>query len=576
MSKCDRQLRAGGFAASAVRKLASVGPYFLLASRPAVAAKERVCAAPQGGSTLDRLVVDEAAGERPPSEPGPISMTQPLSNPERAGTGVAGLDDILGGGFPRRRLYLIAGDPGAGKTTLALQFLLEGARNGEPGLYVALSETEEELRDVASSHGWSLDGITICDLAASEESLKAESQYTLFHPAEVELSETTRAVLDIVERVQPRRVAFDSLSEMRLLARDPLRYRRQILALKAYFTARPSTVLLLDYESAGMGDRQVESLAHGVLKLEQLAPEYGGQRRRLRVQKIRGIRFRDGYHDFSIVTGGLVVYPRLVAAEHQEPFRRETVSSGIAELDALLGGGLDRGTSTLFMGPAGVGKSTVAAQYAIAALNRGEKAAFYVFDEVPDTLAVRGEGLGMGIREHLRSGRLRVQQVNTAELSPGEFAQQVRRAVEHDGIGFVILDSLNGYQNAMPEEHFLSAHMHELLAYLNQRGVVTLLVMAQHGVLGQDISSPIDISYLADTVVLLRYFEHAGQVRKAISVVKKRTGNHEKSIRELDMGSAGIHVGEPLHEFQGVLTGNIRYLGGASVLAERGDVATGV
>jgi circadian clock protein KaiC len=482
-------------------------------------------------------------------------MTPPPETARRASTGVCGLDDILGGGLPMGRMYLIEGEPGAGKTTLGLQFLLEGARRGEAGLYVALSETEDELRAVARSHGWSLDDVTVCDLAASAESLQAESQYTLFHPDEVELSETTRTVMETVARVKPRRVVFDSMSEMRLLARDPLRYRRQVLALKYYFATQGATVLLLDFHNDAGGDRQLLSLAHGVMALEQLSPEYGGQRRRLRVQKMRGIPFRHGYHDYMIDTGGLEVFPRLVASEHRPEFRRESFSSGVRELDQLLGGGLDAGTSTLLLGPAGSGKSTLAAQYCNAAVKRGQRAAFYVFDEVPDTLTVRAEGLGMDLRSMREEGALSVRQVDPAELSPGEFAVEVCRAVEEDGRRVIVIDSLNGYQSAMPEERFLNAHQHELLSYLNQQGVVTIVVMAQHGILGSGVSSPTDISYLADTVVLLRYFEAAGEVRKAISVVKKRSGAHEQSIRELMMSSSGVTVGPELRDFQGVLSG---------------------
>ena len=483
--------------------------------------------------------------------------------------GIPGIDDILGGGLPRNRMYLVAGDPGSGKTTMALQFLLQGAAEGEAGLYIALSESEEELEDVARSHGWDLSSITVCDLAASEESLKAEHQYTLFHPAEVELSETTRAIMEQVDRVQPRRVVFDSLSEMRLLARDPLRYRRQILALKQYFTAQPCTVLLLDYDSGPEGDRQLESLTHGVVQLHQSAPEYGRQRRRLEVQKIRGIRFHDGYHDYNIETGGLVVFPRLVASEHPGEFVHESVASGVPELDTLLGGGLHRGTATLLLGPAGVGKSTVAAQYAVTAANRGERAAVFVFDEVPDTLTVRAEGLGMNIRELRARGDLLVRQVDPAQLSPGEFAAAVSEAVERDGRRVIVIDSLNGYMNAMPEERFLSTHLHELLAYLNQQGIVTLMVMAQHGILGEAVHSPVDLSYLADTIVLMRYFETEGVVRTAISVVKKRTGNHERAIREMAMTPEGLVVGRELREFRGILSGNPVYAGEPlAVLAE--------
>jgi circadian clock protein KaiC len=492
------------------------------------------------------------------------------SNGERAASGIVGLDDILGGGFPRKRMYLIEGDPGAGKTTLALQFLIEGARAGEPTVYVVLSETEEELRAVAGSHGWSLEGITVCDLQASEESLRAESQYTLFHPAEVELSDTTKIVIDAVNRVNPRRVVFDSLSEMRLLARDPLRYRRQILALKAYFTARDCTVLLLDYQSGEGGDRQLESLCHGVIGLHSSTPEYGGQRRRMRIQKLRGVSFREGHHDYAIETGGLRVHPRLVAAEHHRAFTIEPVKSGVAELDQLLGGGLHRGTSTLFLGPAGVGKSTLAAQYVMAALKSGERASSYIFDEVPNTFIVRSEGLGMGFREYRESGALRLKQVDPAELSPGQFASSVRQDVEVHKSTVIVIDSLNGYRAAMPDEAHLSSHLHELLAYLNQQGVLTLLVISQYGILGEGVSSPVELSYLADTVVLLRYFEALGDIRKAISVVKKRTGAHERSVRELAMGPEGIRVGKQLQEFQGVITGQLVYTGsGPSSLLEK-------
>jgi circadian clock protein KaiC len=488
----------------------------------------------------------------------------------RAASGIAGLDDILGGGFPRNRMYLVEGDPGAGKTTLALQFLIEGMRAGEPTVYVLLSETEEELRSVAMSHGWSLDGIAICDLQASEENLQTESQYTLFHPAEVELSDTTKIVLDAVRRVKPKRVVFDSLSEMRLLARDPLRYRRQILALKAYFTARQCTVLLLDYQNAEDGDRQLRSLCHGVVGLQSSTPAYGGQRRRLRIQKLRGVTFRDGYHDYSIRTGGLEVHPRLVASEHHQKFSSLPVLSGVGELDALLGGGIHRGTSTLFLGPAGVGKSTLTAQYVMQALENGERASVYIFDEVPNTFMVRGQGLGMRLGDHLSSGNLRLRQVDPAEMSPGQFARSVRDDVEKHEVTIVAIDSLNGYAASMPNDLHLNAHLHELLAYLNQQGVLTLLVVSQYGILGETVTSPIELSYLADTVVLLRYFEARGEIRKAISVVKKRTGPHEKAVRELNMGADGIRVGNQLREFQGVLTGQLVYTGrnGGSLLED--------
>jgi circadian clock protein KaiC len=485
---------------------------------------------------------------------------------DRADTGIAGLDHILGGGFPRNRMYLVEGDPGSGKTTLALQFLLAGVRQGEPGVYATLSETEEELRDVAGSHGWSLDGITICDLQTAEESLKADSQYTLFHPAEVELSETTRTVLEAVEHIRPRRVVFDSLSEMRLLARDSLRYRRQMLALKHYFTGRACTVLLLDY-GIQPGEFQLQSLTHGVLSLERETPNYGGERRRLKVQKIRGISYHQGFHDYVIRAGGLQVFPRLVAAQHHNGFRRETVSSGLPELDSLLGGGLNRGSSTMLLGPSGVGKSTLAAQYVSAAAARGERACVYSFEESPESWIARPQRIGMNLRHDEQAGLVGVRQIDPAQLSPGEFAEDVRRHVEQ-GVTTVVIDSLNGYRNAMAEEQHLILHLHELLSYLNQQGVTTLLIMAQFGILGQDVSSPVELSYLADNVILLRYFEAFGQVRQAISAVKKRTGTHERSVRELRISDQGLRVGRELREFQGVLTGQLSYLGEATPLLD--------
>lgn len=470
-------------------------------------------------------------------------------------TGTSGLDQILEGGLSANRLYLVEGDPGAGKTTLALCYLIDGARHGETGLYVTLSETKEEITSVASSHGWSMDGIHIVELVASEQSLTPDSQYTMFHPSETELGETTRAVLDEVERVKPSRVVFDSLSELRLLAQNPLRYRRQILALKQFFAGRKCTVLFLDDRTADASDLQVRSIAHGVIMLEQLSPEYGAERRRLRIVKMRGRSYRGGYHDFRIVKGGLEVFPRLVASEHHATFPREQVASGLKALDDLLGGGLDRGTSTLLMGPAGSGKSSVAIQYAVAAAERGEKAALFTFDESLGTLLTRTTALGMDLEGHIRSGLIMVQQVDPAEMPPGEFVQRVRHQVEQEGRRLMIIDSLNGYINAMPEERFLTIQLHELLTYLGQQGVTTLLVVAQHGLVGSAMQSPVDVSYLADSVILMRYFELHGRVKKAISVVKKRSGPHEEAIRELRIEPGGIRVGSPLANLRGVLTG---------------------
>ena len=484
-------------------------------------------------------------------------MAEPHLKPQvqRSTTGVPGLDDILNGGLLSHRLYLIDGDPGAGKTTLALQFLLEGVQAGEKCLYITLSETKEELSAGAASHGWSLDGIEIVELIAEESDLDGESQVTMYHPSEVELTETTRRVLDAVEKTNASRIVFDSLSELRLLAQNSLRYRRQILALKQFFIGRKCTVLLLDDRTSEGSDLQLQSIAHGVVSLDQLSPVYGAERRRLRVMKLRGSSFRGGYHDFTIREGGIVVFPRLVASEHSEPFDRERIKSGVTALDALLGGGPDRGTSTLLMGPAGSGKSTIAVQYAVAAAERGDHAVIFAFDESLATLKARTEALGIKFSEGLEAGQVKVQQVDPAELSPGEFVGLVRESVEKNHARVVVIDSLNGYMNAMPEEQFLTAQLHELLTYLGRQGVTTLMVVAQHGMVGAQMQSPIDTSYLADSVVLLRYFEYAGKVKKAISVVKKRSGAHEESIREIRFDGQGIHLSEPLSKFRGILSG---------------------
>jgi circadian clock protein KaiC len=469
-------------------------------------------------------------------------------------TGIPGLDDILGGGLPEGRLYLLQGDPGTGKTTVAVQFLLEGVRAGDPVVYITLSETRDELEAMSRSHGWSLKGITLYELGDAGASARPESQQTLFHPAEVELNETMRGVLELLERTRPTRVVFDSLSEMRLLARDPLRYRRLILSLKQLLVERRTTVLLLDDRTTDADDRQLQSLAHGVIQLAQVAPDYGAERRRLRVLKLRGVAYRGGYHDFAITTGGLTAFPRLVAAEHHRPFQPCSLQSGVEALDRLLGGGLDRGASTLLMGPAGVGKSSLITRFVLSAADRGDRSAVFLFDEGAETFLARAAGLSMDIRGHVQDGRVHVQQVDPAELSPGQFAHLVRLQVEEGGASVVAIDSLNGYIKAMPDEVSLMSQLHELLAYLRQMGASTLLVLGQHGLAGP-MHTPVDVSYLADTIMVLRYFEVRATVRQAISVMKKRAGAHERTIRELRLTSAGLSVGEPLQDFQGVLSG---------------------
>jgi circadian clock protein KaiC len=472
-----------------------------------------------------------------------------------AASGVPGLDNVLTCGFARGRVFLIEGVPGSGKTTLALQFLIEGARVGEPVLYVTLSESEEEIQATAESHGWSLNGVTIREVVASERTLDSDEQYTMFHPSEVELSETTKTILADIERIEPRRVVFDSLSELRLLAGTPLRYRRQILALKQFFANRDATVLLLDDLASTDRDLQVQSIAHGVLSLEQINHDYGTVRRRLRVVKYRGHDFRGGYHDYMIRRGGIQVYPRLVAAEHRRSRASGKASSDIPALDTLIGGGLEQGTSTLIVGAAGTGKSSLAAQFAWAAARRGQTAALFIFDESPETLLTRAAGLGIDLRQFTDAGTIQIQAVDPAELSPGEFTHTIRTAVEQDNASIVVIDSLNGYLNAMPGERFLVIQLHELLMFLGHHGVATILIGAHQGLIGSSMNTPVDASYLADAVILLRYFEARGEVRQAISVVKKRGSQHERTIREFRMTKGRLEIGEPLREFRGVLTG---------------------
>lgn len=490
-----------------------------------------------------------------------------MSENRRIHTGIAGLDEILGGGLPEGHLYLIEGDPGAGKTTMALQFLQEGRNQGQPVLYITLSESIRELREIAASHGWSLDGIELVEMIPSPESLLPDDQYTVFHPGDVELGTTFKRIFDQVESIKPTRIVLDSLSEIRLLARDLSRYRRQILGLKQFFGARQCSALVLDDRPAGgRSDFTVMSTVHGAISLERSIREFGAIRRRMQVLKLRGVKFFNGYHDYEIKTGGIAVFPRLAAANHK-PAQPETgLFSGVEGIDQLLGGGLDRGTGTLLIGAAGSGKSSIALQYAAAAAARGENAMVLTFEEGLSTMFQRSQRLGIDLKQYVEAGSLRIRQLDPAELSPGELVHDIREALQTSRLRMVVLDSVNGLLNAMPGEHCLMSQLHELLSYLNERGVVTLLVMAQYGILGSSMSSPVDISYLADNVILFRFFEAGGRVRKAISVVKKRSGNHEDTVRELRVGPNRIEVGEPLTEFQGVLSGAPAYIGRAETL----------
>jgi len=491
----------------------------------------------------------------------PTTTQTPSKSVQRQSTGVTGLDDVLGGGLPTHRLYVVEGDPGSGKTTFALQFLLEGARLGQRVLYVTLSETAEELDDVAASHGWDLTGIDLLELSALAENLGNDANYTVYHPSEVELGDTVARIRAEVERLNPDRVALDSVSELKVLSQTSVRYRREILGLKQFFAGRKCTVLVLDDLTTSESEKQLQSIAHGVLRLERTGREYGTTRRQMHVVKMRGVRFQDGRHDFLIRTGGLELYPRLSANGTALVKREGSAQSGSKQMDALMGGGLDRGSSTLLLGPAGSGKTTLCSHYLMSALERGERVVCYQFEESTETFLHRSAGFGMKFEPYLDSGKFQLVQVDIADLSPGEFACRVQHAVEKHEAEFVVIDSLNGYLNGMPSERFLLIHMHELLSYLGQKGVVTLLTIAQHGMLGPAMQTPIDVSFLADSVILLRFFEAVGTVRQAISVVKRRRGPHERTLREMKIGSKGIEVGEVLQDFHGVLSGIPQFRG---------------
>jgi circadian clock protein KaiC len=494
------------------------------------------------------------------------TSTTPMAGSTEISTGVEGLDDILAGGFAGNRIHLIEGQPGTGKTTFALQFLLQGCLNGERCLYVTLSESKNELLHVASTHGWSLDAIKICELISPELSLDREQEQSVVYSADLELGETISMVMAEIEAFRPSRVVFDSLAEIRLLAQGALRYRRQILALKHYFAMHDSTALLLDDLTRADEELGLHSLAHGVIRLEQLAAQYGSERRRLRVSKMRGRQFRGGFHDFVIRKGGIRLFPRLVAADYRgNDIPEASAKSGVAELDQLLGGGLDYGTSTLIMGPSGCGKSALSLQYVTKVVQDGHKALIVMFDEARHVMLRRAAGIGMDLAPHMASGKLVIEQVDPAEFPPGELSSLVRRQVEQEGVKLVVLDSLNGYQSAMPEESFMILQIHELLTYLNQRGAITILLLAQQGLVGP-LQSPVELTYVSDTVILLRFFETEGCIRRAVSVLKKRTGKHEALIREYRIDSKGIRIGEPLTEFHGVLTGVPTFSGAATNL----------
>lgn len=492
------------------------------------------------------------------------------TTPGRVSTGIKGLDGILRGGLPENRLYLIEGQPGTGKTTMGLQFLLQGEARGEKGLYITVSESRDELIAVGKSHGWDLENLAIQDLTVANDALAKDSHYTVFHPVEVELDETTKMIVEEIERVNPARVVFDSLADLRMLTSDSLRFRRQIYALKKFFTKKHCTVMLLDDFAESTANRQLDSIAHGVINLEYVPPEYGKQRHSLRVMKMRGVKFQSGTHDFNIETGGIIVFPRLAAPEEpKNGYQAGILESSSPEMEALLGG-LDYGTSTIITGPAGVGKSTFALMYAYNAAENGERAAAYIFDENIETIYKRMSALGLDLKKHVDAGRIELRKINLAELTPGELSYMISQEVEQYNTRVVIVDSVNGYLMTTPQERFLTRQFHELLGYLNRQGVVSLLIVGQYGLIGT-MQTPVDMSYLADTVVLMRYFEADGEVRQAMSVLKKRTALHERTIREFRIGHGGITLGEPLSDFRGVLTGVPIYQGKSKDLMERDE-----
>lgn len=487
-------------------------------------------------------------------------MNQSSQN-QKLKTGINGLDIILNGGLPSNRIYLMQGEPGTGKTTVAFQFLLEGVQKGERCLYISFSESREELESVARSHDWDISKLNMLELGSIEEQLKPESQNTVFYPSEVEMNQTLSKLYEEVDKIKPSRIVFDSVSELRMLTESPLHYRRQMLALKQFFSKIKCTVLLLDDLTTSPKDLQVQSIVHGVINLLKFHPEFGTERRRLNIVKLRGINFGGGYHDYVIKKGGVEVFPRMISSSYEAKLSLKKYSSGLKELDDLVGGGLDAGTSTLFLGPAGTGKSTLAVQYVYAAAERGEKAAIFAFEESISTLLTRTTSLGIDLKKHIDSGMVKIAKIDPAQLSPGEFADKIRKAVLVEGCKVVAIDSLNGYLHAMPQEQYLTLQLHELLAFLSSQGVATLMVLAQQGMLGHMMNTPVDLTYLADTVVITRYFEISGTVRKAVSVIKQRSGIHESSIRELSFSPSGIVVGKPLKDFKGVLTGVPEYFG---------------